>query len=575
MDSILQRIYGPEKGKEAFARLCPSLDAFPAATPESSNSFFTHADAILITYADTLHQGGEKPLKTLHRFCTDHLKSAVSGIHILPFFPFSSDDGFSITDFSSVRADLGSWADITSISSDFKLMIDLVSNHVSAQSQWFEAYLADQAGFDQLAIEVDPAADLSAVTRPRALPLLTVFEKRSGRRVSIWTTFSADQVDLNYQSLDVLEMMVRTLLLYVSRGARLIRLDAIAYLWKTIGTRCIHLPQTHDIVRLFRKILDLLAPHVALVTETNVPHAENISYFGDGTDEAQMVYNFTLPPLLLHGLCKQRAEWFRQWAQTLHTPSLCTTFFNFTASHDGIGVRPLEGILPPSEIGWLVDRVQQNGGMVSEKHNPDGSTSTYELNITYLDALKDPSCAADPLHIPRFLASQAVPLALAGVPGIYVHSLLGTTNWTEGVRLTGRARTVNRARLELSEVLENVADPSHRRGRIFRPYLKMLRVRAAQPAFHPQAKMHILDNLDPRIFCVRRDCSVQTLYALTNFSGDTVTASLPGENGGRVLTDQLTGNRIQADNVVLPAYATVWLDRTAHNQRPDGMPTPF
>ncbi len=559
MRSILRRIYGSQKGKEAFARLRALLDAVPPVTSKVSDSLFHQRDAVLITYGDTLRRRGERPLTTLHRFCADHLQGVVSGIHILPFFPYSSDDGFSITDFSSVRPDLGDWGDIISIGHDFKLMVDLVANHVSAQSRWFEAYLAEREGFDRLAIEVDPKTDLSAVTRPRALPLLTVFEKRSGRRVSVWTTFSADQVDLNYESLDVLEMMVRTLLLYISNGACLIRLDAIAYLWKTIGTKCIHLPETHDMVRLFRKVLDLRAPHASLVTETNVPHEENIGYFGDGTDEAQMVYNFTLPPLLLHALCRQNAKRFSQWVQTLRTPSPRTTFFNFTASHDGIGVRPLEGILPSSEIGWLAERVRKNGGMVSEKNNPDGSTSPYELNITYLDALKDPARSPDPLHIPRFLASQAAALALAGVPGIYIHSMLGTTNWTDGVRMTGRARTINRAHLDMDEVLENVSNPNHRRALIFSVYRKMLQTRAAQPAFHPRAKMRVLD-LDPRIFGVRRECDTQTLYALTNFSEKNITVSLPLARDENELVDHLTGNPSAAGKIVLPAYATVWLD---------------
>ncbi|BBO80056.1 sucrose phosphorylase [Desulfosarcina ovata subsp. sediminis] len=572
MKSILQRIYGPLKGDAAFARLTAILDRSRNVPPPPVDSIFTQADAILITYADTLRRPAERPLKVLHSFC-DTLKGAVSGIHILPFFPFSSDDGFSVTDFMAVRSDLGSWSDIEAIGRDFKLMVDLVANHVSARSHWFESYLAERQGFAQLAIEVDPATDLSAVTRPRTLPLLTVFEKRSGCRVSVWTTFSPDQVDLNYASLDVLEMMVRALLLYVSKGARLIRLDAIAYLWKTIGTTCIHLPETHDMVRLFRKILDLQAPEVALVTETNVPHAENVSYFGNGIDEAQMVYNFTLPPLLLHALCTGSAKRFCQWVKTLKTPSACTTFFNFTASHDGIGVRPLEGILPPSEISWLADRVRQNGGKVSEKTNPDGSTSPYELNITYLSALKDPSRSTDPLHISRFLASQAVALVLAGVPGIYVHSLLGSPNWLEGVRMSGRARTINRAHLDMDAVLAELADPSHRRARIFHPYLKMLRVRADQPAFHPQADMQVLD-LDPRIFGVRRLCKAQTLSALTNFSGDAVTVALPGENGESRLIDRLTGKPMQAGQIVMPAYGTVWLDSYGAESphRNDGQP---
>jgi sucrose phosphorylase len=558
MKTILNRIYGRQKGAAAFARLAAVLDAVSPEPLAGDRGLFTQADIILITYADTLSRKNERPLQTLQRFCGDHLKGVFSGIHILPFFPYSSDDGFSVTDFQAVRADLGSWKDIRAIGRAFKLMVDLVANHVSAKSQWFQSYLADEKGFDELAIEVDPATDLSAVTRPRALPLLTAYRKRSGRRVHLWTTFSVDQIDLNYQSLDVLENMVRTLLFYVSQGARIIRLDAIAYLWKQIGTACIHLPQTHDMVRLFRRILDLTAPGVTLVTETNVPHPENISYFGSGSDEAQMVYNFSLPPLLLYSLAKGSARVISDWAQTLAVPSARTVFFNFSASHDGIGVRPLEGILPASEIAWLADRVRQNGGLISEKRNPDGTKSPYELNITFLDALKDPAASEDPFQIARFLAAQAVVLALPGVPGIYIHSLLGSRNWADGVSVTGQARTINRERLSVDAVCAQLADPQGFRAQVFHPYLRMLRTRSRQPAFHPSAGMERLF-LDERVFGLRRVCPDQTVYVLTNFSNDTLSVGLPDEKAHSRVTDLLSGQQFKSGEIPMAAYATVWL----------------
>ncbi|BBO66974.1 sucrose phosphorylase [Desulfosarcina alkanivorans] len=558
MISILHRLYGRQGGDAARERLAAVMDAFAPERHPGEKDLFAPTDAILITYGDTLFRSGERPLKTLNRFSSDYFRDVFSGIHILPFFPYSSDDGFSVTDFHSVRPDLGSWADIRAIGKRFRLMVDLVANHVSAKSRWFQAYLADKKGFDDLAIEVDPSADLSAVIRPRALPLLTAYTKGSGRTVHLWTTFSADQIDLNYRSIDVLENMVRTLLFYVSQGARMIRLDAIAYLWKQIGTPCIHLHQTHDLVRLFRRVLNRKAPGVVVVTETNVPHDENISYFGDGSDQAQMVYNFTLPPLLLYSLATGKARVFSDWAQTLVTPSTTTAFLNFSASHDGIGVRPLEGILPSPEIAWLADRTRKNGGRVSEKRNPDGSNSPYELNITYLDALKDPSGATDPHHIPRFLASQAVVLVLPGVPAVYIHSLLGSTNWTEGMRATGQARTINRARLPVDALVAELDDPHSVRSRIFFPYLEMIRIRCRQPAFHPGADMQIL-HLDDRVFAVQRTCREQVLVAVTNFSAASLTVGLPTGHGGHRFRDLLSGQRVEGPSVTLRAYQSVWL----------------
>lgn len=283
--------------------------------------------------------------------------------------------------------------------------------------------------------------------------------------------------------MDVLGKMIEAMLFYVKQGATLIRLDAIAYLWKEIGTSCIHLSQAHDVVKLFRSILDQVAPHVIIITETNVPHEENISYFGDGRNEAQMVYNFTLPPLLFYSFVKEDATILCQWAKGLKLPSEANTFFNFTASHDGIGVRPLEGILPKAEIDRLTDIVHENGGNVSYKNNPDGSKSPYELNITYVDALLNKNADTDTYHARRFLASQAIQFALPGVPAVYIHSLLGSHNWSKGVEHTQRFRTINREKLEADNVEAQLRDSESFRSRIFFPYTEMIRIRKNSPRF--------------------------------------------------------------------------------------------
>ena len=573
MKSILESIYGPDLGPVAYERLTTVLKAFGLLARPAGETPFSQADTVLITYGHTLTRHGERPLKSLHRFCNKHVAGIFSGIHILPFFPYSSDDGFSVIDFMQVQPELGDWNDIQAIGADFHLMVDLVANHISAQSPWFQAYLDQRVGYRELAIEIAPTADLSEVVRPRALPLLTPFDRRDGRRVYLWTTFSPDQVDLNYRSIEVLEAIVRVLLYYVSQGAELIRLDAIAYLWKQPGTACIHLPETHALVRLFRCILNLTAPHVKLVTETNVPHAENISYFGNGQNEAQMVYNFTLPPLLLHCLLSERSERFSEWVTTLSAPGPETTFFNFTASHDGIGVRPLEGILPRSEIVGLAERVRCNGGRVSEKQNTDGTTSTYELNTTYLDALRNsksnpdtdpdyetaskPVSDDDSLWITRFLASQAIAMALPGLPGVYIHSLLGTRNWQEGVRRTGRARTINRAVLNADDIERSLTDPRHWRSRIFYPYCHMLNIRIAQPAFDPTAETRVL-NLGHRILAFQRRCTGQTIYVLTNVSAQGIHTTLPGATGSAPWTDLLSGRAIDPGTIALSPYQSVW-----------------
>ncbi|MGD9003005.1 MAG: alpha-amylase family glycosyl hydrolase, partial [Desulfobacterales bacterium] len=472
------------------------------------------------------------------------------------FFPYSSDDGFSVMDFLEIDPALGTWQEVAAIGQDFELMFDYVVNHFSSKGQWFQNYLADQKGFEEFAIEVDPATDLSMVTRPRSLPLLSEYKKNDGQTVHIWTTFSADQIDFNFKSLDVLAKMIDVLLFYADQGATILRLDAIAYLWKEIGTNCIHLPQTHEMVKLFRAALDQVAPDVIILTETNVPHTENISYFGDGRDEAQMVYNFTLPPLLFYSFVTEDATILSEWAKGLHLASTDNTFFNFTASHDGIGVRPLEGILEPSEIEKLIEIVKSNDGQVSYKRNPDGTDSPYELNITYVDAIlgDTSSTLAD-----KFLASQSIQYALPGVPATYIHSLLGSRNWVEGVQETGRARTVNREKLQVEKLISELNNPESFRARVFFPYLNLIKIRKKQSAFHPNAGFEILDTA-PKVFGIKRYSQDQTIVALTNISSQSVSVSLPAGAANGPMVDLVTGEGIDTTAIQLNPYQYLWLE---------------
>jgi glycosidase len=554
---LLGRIYGKRDAERAFEKIVSVIDRY-AARKRQKEAFFSQEDVVLITYGDSLKKAGEAPLATLHAFAGQYLKDAVSCIHFLPFFPYSSDDGFSVMDFFEINPELGTWQEVESIGRDFELMFDYVVNHFSSKGQWFRNYLEGKDGFKEFAIDVDPSTDLSMVTRPRSLPLLSEYKKADSQTVHLWTTFSADQIDFNFKSLEVLEKMIDVLLFYAERGASILRLDAIAYLWKEIGTSCIHLPQTHDMVKLFRAVLDLVAPDVIILTETNVPHDENTSYFGDGRDEAQMVYNFTLPPLLFYSLVKEDAGKLSEWAAGLHLESEHNTFFNFTASHDGIGVRPLEGILDPDELDRLIGIVKANEGQVSYKKNPDGSESPYELNITYVDAiLGKPSSS----HAEKFLASQAIQYALPGVPATYIHSLLGSRNWIEGFRQTGRARTINREKLQIERLISELNNPHSFRARVFFPYLNLIKTRKKQSAFHPNAGFEILQ-VDPKVFGVRRYNQDQTIYALTNISSKPVSVSLSKTASTGQAADLITGEKVNTAALHLNPYQYMWLAET-------------
>ena len=428
-------------------------------------------------------------------------------------------------------------------------------------------FLRDDPECRDMFIVVPAGTDLSLVVRPRSHPLLTRFQTVSGEKL-VWTTFSQDQVDLDYSNPDVLARIVETLLVYVRYGAELVRLDAIAYIWKEAGTRCINLPQAHLVVRLFRSILDEAAPHVALVTETNVPHEENISYFGDGTNEAQLVYNFPLPPLVLHAILTESALRLSRWAADLSPPSPSATFLNYLASHDGIGVVPVKAILPEADVRMLVDRTLACGGHVSYKAETDGTLAPYELNINYWDALADPDGRA-PLDtlVHRFLAAHAIMLALRGVPAIYFHSLFGSTGWADGVTRTGNKRAINREKCTRSLLVGELQDKDSRRARVFSGLKGLLSARSSSPCFHPRGAQRILQT-EEAVFAVVRtapDGNERTL-CLQNVSGRQRIAHMDLEEAYGFapsgLKDLITGQLYAVTDfheVALEPYQVRWL----------------
>ncbi|MBI2927487.1 MAG: DUF3459 domain-containing protein [Verrucomicrobia bacterium] len=556
-------LYGERGGGACWARLARRLQVFrDSCPPPPVTRPLSQRDALLITYADQIREPGVPPLRTLAEFAEAHLHDVVSGIHLLPFYPWSSDDGFSVKDYSAVAPEYGSWEDIERLGQKFDLMFDAVLNHMSAQSEWFHKFLASDPAFRDFFVTVEGQPDLSQVVRPRALPLLAEFPPAAGPR-RVWTTFSADQVDLNFKNPDVLLAATEALLFYASQGARFIRLDAIAYLWKEIGTLCIHLPQTHRVIQLWRAVLDEVAPHVQLITETNVPHADNLSYFGDGTNEAQLVYNFALPPLVLHTLATGNAEKLTRWAQSLALPSHRVTFFNFLASHDGIGLNPARGILSDAEIDALVQRTLVHGGFISYKSNPDGAAIPYEMNINYLDALSDPA-TREPVELAarKFLTAQAIMLCLQGAPGIYFHSLFGSRGDRASGAASGINRRINRAKLDRSRLDAELADPSSLRARVFQGYRELLRVRHEHAAFAPAAPQRVLD-LDPRVFAVVRESAdgADRVLCLHNVSAEEVQCPLAqfGTAASRVLLTGECPSPAAGPAMQLLPHATVWL----------------
>ena len=571
----LTHLYGPRAG-EVQRRIGQHLANFrtastaspPANTAGHDAPTWSEKDQWVICYGDSILDEGTPPLAVLDTFLQRYLGDTISGVHVLPFFPWSSDDGFSVIHYREVNSELGEWAHIQTLASHYDLMADLVLNHVSRESLWFVDYLTGSLPGRDYFIEVDPDTDVSQVTRPRSSPLLVPISTRRGTR-HVWATFSEDQIDLNFENPDVLLEFVGILLFYLQQGVRIIRLDAVAFLWKRLGTSCIHLPETHTVVRLLRAIVDEIAPGTLLITETNVPHAENISYFGlerlaeGAPDEAHMVYQFALPPLLLHTLTRGEATTIQTWLNSLPVlPEQCT-YLNFTASHDGIGVRPLEGLLPDHERDALLELMHRFGGFVSMRSNPDGSDTPYEINITWFEAMRGTRRGPDPWQIARFLCSQAIMLSLQGIPALYIHTLTGTLNDVEGVERSGRLRSINRRRWQLDELallLESPSTPTHD---VFHALHRLLVQRRQEPCFHPNAPQRVIET-PPELLAIERGPihNGRRLLALYNVTDGKFDLAHAGDALNQALTqhhwqplDPLTAHHEET----LPPYAVRWL----------------
>ena len=538
----LSRLYGEDTAKEympELERICRVYYAYKSEemieltkTLDPKN-LFTEEDVILITYGDLIREEGASPLTTLSKFCGLYLKQTINTLHILPFFPYSSDRGFAIEDFETVDPELGSWKDIENLETRYKLMFDGVINHVSSKSRWFQRFLDGTPHYKDFFISYDSYDDLtseerSAIFRPRTTDILTKFHTIDGEK-HVWSTFSKDQIDLNYKNPEVLVRVIEILLLYARKGADIIRLDAITFLWASPGTSCANLEETHMIVKVFRDILDLVAPHVSIITETNIPHEDNISYFGNGSDEAHMVYNFALPPLVLHTFYTKDTTRLNEWAESLKPVSETTSYFNFLDSHDGVGLMAVKDLLSHDEIKFVIQRAREHGGYISYKTDKDGLDVPYEINITWFNALcREDGTVKTDLQVEKFIASRAMALALQGVPGIYLHSFFGTHNDIDAVSCPVSKREINRKALDYNILTKAIEDPDTLTSKIIRKLNTLISLRTKQSAFHPNGAQKIL-KVKPEIFAVLRTSpnEDQHILSLINITDDEIQIAIP------------------------------------------------
>ena len=566
----LENIY-PERDSRALTRQV--LEAFwsDGVVPRkrgrtAGNAMWSADNTYVITYGNSIIDGEHKPLSLLQDFLTENLKGVIKGVHILPYFPYTSDDGFSITDYRVVDSGLGGWEDIERISREFRLMSDLVLNHCSSQSHWFNEFRMGHEPYKDFFFTASLDDDLSQVVRPRAHPLLRTVETADGER-HVWCTFSHDQVDFDFSNPEVLLEFLRIMRFHINRGVRTIRLDACAFMWKEVGTSCIHLPQTHEIIRLMRVLADFSEESVVLITETNVPNVENLSYFGN-RNEAHMIYNFSLPPLMLHALLNGTSHYLNAWQMAMPPAQMGCAYFNFTASHDGIGLRPAESLLSEEAITGMVDTIQQFGGRVSMRQLSDGTMRPYEMNVSLFDALKGTVKGEDEYNIPRFLCSQTIAMALEGIPAFYIHSLLATGNDQEGVEKSGHNRAINRHRWNYDRLQEALADETTQHAQVFNEMCRLIGIRTQQQAFHPNATQFTL-HLGEKLFGFWRQSvdRSQSIFAIGNVTDETLEIPAMSLNliGGESWTDLISGEPITGggNKISFAPYQCRWISNRA------------
>jgi len=533
---------------------------FDLAKPYANH--WSEEDVILITYGDSVISPNQAPLKTLKHFLDNTIKNTINSVHILPFFPYSSDDGFAVIDYSSVNESLGSWDDIESISQDYNFMSDLVINHCSSRSVWFDNFIKGDGVGSDFFFTALPDDDLSDVVRPRTSPLLKEVETSNGTK-NVWCTFSHDQVDFDFRNPEVLKAFTSIIRQYLDSGVKIFRFDAIAFLWKIAGTTSINLTQTHEVVRLLRTLIESAQPGAIIITETNIPNTQNLTYFGNA-NEAHGIYNFSLPPLLLNTLLTGSCLYLKRWLMSMPPAQDGTMYFNFLASHDGIGLRPAEGLLSDEELDNLAKTVQGFGGKISWRTTESGEQKAYEMNIALYDAMQGTVHGKDQWNFERFICAHAIMFALEGVPGLYIHSLIGTQNDYKKLENTHHNRSINRHRWDEDLLAQALQDDNLHHAKVLSTLTSLLDKRIKQPAFHPNATQFTL-HLGLSLFGFWRQSQdrKQSIFCVSNITDKPL--SLPLSELNLIVTENwfelISDTQVTdlTESIELSPYQTVWI----------------
>ena len=561
--SYIRKIY---KNNRDASRLLNSIVSLIdednlASKKKLTSKNWSQKSSFLITYADSIKSENESPLLVLNQFLQKYIDS-IDSIHILPFMPSSSDSGFSVIDYYKIDEKFGDWKDLNLISKNKNIMIDIVLNHASRNSKWFANFLKGSGQGHDFFKVVKDWNGIAQIERPRSSELFQKIQTVNGEK-NVWCTFSHDQIDLDFSNPDVLLEFLKIIKFYIKKNIKIFRLDAVAFLWKKQNTSCINLQETHYIIKLIRFVSTLIDKNAILITETNIPSKENLSYFGNN-DEAHWIYNFTLSPLILFTLLSGNCSQLRKWSMTMPPAQEGNAYFNFLASHDGIGLRPVEGKLDSTELYRLINKMRDLGGRISYKTSQWGEEIPYEINITYLDSLKSTFNGEEKFQIKRFICAHTIMFAMEGIPAIYIHSFLGTKNDHKAIAAGEGNRSINRFKWDKKDIYKILEDKNSNNFYIMSKLNSLLNIRSKQPAFHPNATQFTL-NLGDEVFGLWRQDKKrkQSIFSIYNVTSKSVKLSLQKINliETEKWIDLISGEALKDidDDILLKPYQSLWI----------------
>ena len=474
--------------------------------------------SLVICYGNSVTDGNKKSLKVFNKFYKKYLKNNFDSVHFLPFYPSSSDSGFAVKDHYKIEPRLGSWKDVKLISKNCNLMADLVINHSSARGLWFSNFLKNKSPGKDYFFTVDKNFNSKKVIRPREHKLLKKI-KLSNETKYLWRTFSPDQIDLNFKNPKVLIRFIKIIFNLINNGVRIFRLDAIAYLWKENGNTCINHTNTHNIIKFIRLVFNLLKTECIIITETNLPEKENLSYFGNN-DEANWIYNFSLAPILVYSLLFEDSNKITKWSKNFPIAKLNNNYLNFIASHDGIGMRPIEGILSTNTQKKFLSRLKKNGGEFSYRKVQGVKKKVYEANITLFNAFKCSDFDKSGIFgFERYMAAHTIMISFDGIPAIYFNSMFGNSNDNSKYIISGNKRDLNRYRWNKDKIEDHLKDQNSKQNKYYKNLSNILAIRGKQKAFHPNAIRKTL-KLGANFFGIKRVSTdnKQSIYCITNMT---------------------------------------------------------